>query len=72
VTADYLRQQAATCMLWSRDCFDLASARRLRLMAEEFLAKAAELEAAQHRENPLGPTLTPPHLAALQTAGDAS
>jgi hypothetical protein len=43
--AEYLRAQAATCLLWSRDCFDLTVATRLRLLAEELMAKAAELEA---------------------------
>jgi hypothetical protein len=42
---DYLRAQAATCLQWSRDCFDLATATRLRLLAEELAAKADELEA---------------------------
>jgi hypothetical protein len=41
----YLRQQAATCLRWSRDCYDLDTAKRLRLMAEEFMAKADTLEA---------------------------
>jgi len=43
--ADYLRVQARTCLTWARECFDLAAATRLRLMAEEFMAKADEIEA---------------------------
>jgi hypothetical protein len=45
VGPDYLRRQAATCLKWAGDCFDLGTATRLRLMAEEFLAKADEIEA---------------------------
>ena len=43
--ADYLRKQAETCLNWSRNCFDLTTATRLRTMAEEFRAKAAAIEA---------------------------
>ncbi len=43
--ADYLRQQARTCLQWARDCFDLQTAARLRKMADEFSAKAAQIEA---------------------------
>jgi hypothetical protein len=46
MTGDYLRTQARTCLAWARDCFDLTTATRLRLMAEEFAAKADEIEAA--------------------------
>ena len=49
--ADYLRAQAATCLHWSRDCFDLTTATQLRLLAEEFMAKAAELEAGSPTED---------------------
>jgi hypothetical protein len=45
VSGDYLRKQAATCVAWARECFDLETATRLRLMAEEFKAKANEIEA---------------------------
>ena len=45
VSGDYLRKQAATCLAWARECFDLETATRLRLMAEEFKAKANEIEA---------------------------
>ena len=45
MTADYLRQQARTCLQRARDCFDLQTAARLRLMAEEFIARAAQIEA---------------------------
>jgi len=44
MTSDYLRNQAKTCLTWARECFDLATATRLRLMAEEFLAKAEEID----------------------------
>jgi hypothetical protein len=72
MNADYFRSQAKTCLTWARECFDLATATRLRLMAEEFLAKAedmdtrARIEAA--RDQP-GATRRPP---TLETGGDAS
>ena len=44
MTSDYLRNQAKTCLSWARECFDLATATRLRLMAEEFIAKAEEID----------------------------
>jgi hypothetical protein len=50
VTADYLRRQAATCTSWARECFDLETATRLRLMADEFRAKADEIEASARFE----------------------
>ena len=42
--SDYLRNHARTCLTWARECFDLGTATRLRLMAEEFLAKAEEID----------------------------
>jgi len=44
-TPPYLRQQAYRCQRLSRDCMDLATARDLRLMAEEYFAEAIEVEA---------------------------
>jgi len=44
MTSDYLRNQAKTCLTFARECFDLATATRLRLMAEEFIAKAEEID----------------------------
>ena len=41
---DFLRRQAESCLRTARTCFDLASAERLRLMAAELTAKAAEME----------------------------
>jgi primosomal protein N'' len=49
--ADYLRQQATLCQQWARECFDLAAARRLRLMADAFVAKARELESEIEQES---------------------
>jgi hypothetical protein len=48
---EFLRRQAENCLRIARTCFDLASAERLRLMAAELNAKAAELEDQnkQHR-----------------------
>jgi hypothetical protein len=42
--AEFLRYQADTCLRIARHCFDLASAERMRLMAGELKAKAAEIE----------------------------
>ena len=42
--SEYLRQQATNCLRLARECFDLATATRLRLMAADFQAKATEFE----------------------------
>jgi len=42
--AEYLRTLALRCLSHSRDCFDLKGAERFRLLADDLLAKAAELE----------------------------
>jgi hypothetical protein len=70
VTADFLRQQARTCLQWARDCFDLQTAARLRLMSEEFIAKAAEIEANAKYEIELEPS--PRRPAAFETRRNAS
>jgi hypothetical protein len=44
LTPEFLRRQAENCLRIARSCFDLSSAERLRLMAAELNAKAAELE----------------------------
>jgi hypothetical protein len=44
VSSTYLRRQAATLVAMSQATFDLGMAGRLRGMATEFHAKAAELE----------------------------
>jgi hypothetical protein len=44
-SADYLRRQADACLRIARSCFDLTSAERMRLLAAELRAKAAEVEA---------------------------
>ena len=41
----YLRLQADRCQRLSRSCMDLATARDLRLMAEEYCAEASKIEA---------------------------
>ena len=41
---EYLRNQASRCMSLARGCFDLETARQLRLLAEDFKAKADEIE----------------------------
>ena len=51
LTPEFLRRQAENCLRIARSCFDLSSAERLRLMAAELNAKAAELEESG-RQNP--------------------
>jgi hypothetical protein len=46
--ADYLRRQAENCLRIARNCFDLSSAERMRLLANELKAKADEID---QREN---------------------
>jgi hypothetical protein len=41
----YLRRQASRCQRLSRNCMDLTTARDLRVMAEEYLAEAREMDA---------------------------
>ena len=62
MSADYLRKQATTCLSWARECFDLEAARRLRLLAEEFRAKADEIEASTRfaSESPAPPRASTP------------
>jgi hypothetical protein len=43
--AEYFRRQAATCLRLAKFCRDLEVARGLFGMAQEFKAKAAELDA---------------------------
>ena len=53
LTAQFLRSQAENCLRIARSCFDLASAERLRLMAVELNAKAAEIdEQNSHEQRP--------------------
>jgi hypothetical protein len=42
--AEYLRRQAENCLRIARHCFDLSSAERMRLLANELNAKADEIE----------------------------
>jgi hypothetical protein len=49
LTAEFLHRQAENCLRIARTCFDLASAERLRLMAAELNAKAAEMEEQERR-----------------------
>lgn len=42
--AEYLKNQAARCLSLARLCFDLETARQLRLLAEDLKAKADEVE----------------------------
>jgi hypothetical protein len=43
--SQYLRILALRSLSHSRDCFDLKSAERFRLLADDLLSKAGELEA---------------------------
>jgi hypothetical protein len=40
---EYLKNQAARCMSLARTCFDLETARQLRLLAEDLKTKADEI-----------------------------
>jgi hypothetical protein len=71
VTADYLRKQARKCLDWARDCFDLSTATRLRLMADEFNAKAAEIESSRC-ETAVEPRTDPRHALPFQIRGNAA
>ena len=55
VMRDYLKDQAATCLRWARETYDLSTAENLRRMAEEFLAKANELKHEIATIEPAGP-----------------
>ena len=72
MTSDYLRNQAKTCLAWARECFDLGTATRLRLMAEEFLVKADEIDTRARveagRDQPRATRRAP----TLKTGRDAS
>ena len=74
--SDYLRRQAARCTGWSRECFDLEAAGRLPLMAEEFRAKASEIEATQNESEQDEPDFDYPlsttGRSSLQARGNAS
>jgi len=41
---EYLRNQAAGCLSLARVCFDLETARQLRLLGEDLKAKADDIE----------------------------
>jgi hypothetical protein len=56
LTPEFLRRQAENCLRIARSCFDLASAERLRLMAAELNAKAAEMD-DDKRQNRWQPTM---------------
>ena len=44
LNTEFLRRQAENCLRIARSCFDLSSAERLRLMANDLNAKAEEIE----------------------------
>ena len=50
LTPEFLRRQAENCLRIARSCFDLASAERLRLMAAELTAKAAEMDESKRQD----------------------
>jgi hypothetical protein len=51
LTSEYIRRQAENCLRIARHCFDLETAERLRLMAAELKAKAADMDRDQARTN---------------------
>ena len=44
LSTEFLRRQAENCLRIARSCFDLSSAERLRLMANDLNAKAEEID----------------------------
>jgi hypothetical protein len=50
LTPEFLRRQAENCLRIARSCFDLTSAERLRLMAAELNAKAAEMDSDKRQD----------------------
>jgi hypothetical protein len=50
LTPEFLRRQAENCLRIARNCFDLTSAERLRLMAAELNAKAAEMDEEKRQD----------------------
>ena len=60
--AEYFRRQAATCLRLAKFCRDLEVARGLFGMAQEFKAKAAEMDA----------DLRPMPLSTLKQSSDAA
>jgi hypothetical protein len=48
---EYLKNQAARCMSLARTCFDLETARQLRLLAEDLTAKADEIAGKPQRQS---------------------
>ena len=59
LTTEFLRRQAENCLRIARSCFDLSSAERLRLMANDLNAKAEEIE----RELRIRPHFLEPQVA---------
>jgi hypothetical protein len=55
LTAEFLRRQSENCRRIARSCFDLTSAERLRLMAAELEATAAEMDAQTRQSRWSGP-----------------
>ena len=60
---EYLRNQASRCMSLARVCFDLETARQLRLLAEDLKAKADEIEG---KARPQSRTMQQQHLQQQQ------
>jgi hypothetical protein len=50
LTPEFLRRQAENCLRIARSCFDLSSSERLRLMAAELNAKAAEMDSDKRQD----------------------
>jgi hypothetical protein len=48
VSANYFRSLAVRCLTAARDCYDRRTNLELRKLADEFTAKANELEAPLH------------------------
>ena len=68
LSTEFLRRQAENCLRIARSCFDLSSAERLRLMANDLNAKAEEIE----RERRFRPRFFEPTIPEEQVRGPAS
>jgi hypothetical protein len=64
MTPDYFRDLARRCRSWAHECFDLEGAMRFRMLADEFLTKAKDLESDPRAS---GDAFTVPHRSQHQS-----
>jgi hypothetical protein len=56
MTPEHFRDLARRCRSWAHECFDLEGAMRFRMLAEELLAMAKELDSHSHPQGGALPT----------------